>query len=85
MNLVDYQKSPNTIKINVYSTNKKGIYDIRCDGGGGYCYHFKNHFRKANMYCTLCGYFVPSLSSRRWRSAGVCDIIIVLRLNLRGI
>lgn len=28
---------------------------------------------------------VPSLSSRRWKSASVCDIIIVLRLNLRGI
>lgn len=53
MKLVDYQKNPNTIKINVYSTNKKGIYAIRCDGGGCYCYHFKNHFHKANMYCTL--------------------------------
>lgn len=28
---------------------------------------------------------VPSISSRRWKSASVCDIIIVLRLNLRGI
>lgn len=36
--------------------------------------------------CTVhSGYFVLSLSSRRWRSAGVCDIIVVLRLNLRGI
>lgn len=28
---------------------------------------------------------VPSISSRKWKSTSVCDIIIVLRLNLRGI
>lgn len=40
MKLVDYQNSTNTIKIKVHSTNKKGIYDIRYDGGGGYRYYF---------------------------------------------
>lgn len=49
MKLVDYQNSPNTTKIKVHSTNKKGIYGIRCDGGDDYCYHFKSHFYKAKV------------------------------------